>query len=390
MAGMGASEQPDTFSRLHTRWMLLTATVEVVLLAGFVWGDRALAGVDRPGLSGAAVLLAYLAMVWTPAGLIYAGVLAGLHHHVIHRLPARFHLRDARRGDVRESFAWAVRRGILAGALAGAVVVTHRVAGDAWPYPAVALLIAYECLATTCRAPLVGSEPFLCPEPLHRFAVEQGVEDLSIRVQPSGEGDDPAPARYQEPSGRPTIFLADQVVETISPTELIAVFAHELGHHGMGHVRQDTIVRALTHVALVLCLWPILEHFVPDGRTARAAIRTVPIVLATAWALRASLSPVQLALQRRQERQAHGWALQATRDPGAYLSAMRKVAEMTCMTGEPTWWEKAFFVTHPSLAEVEAQTRRWAKENAVPLRAGKNVVDCVEGMTKDELMTKPE
>jgi STE24 endopeptidase len=72
-------------------------------------------------------------------------------------------------------------------------------------------------------------------------------------------------------------------------------------------------------------------------------------------------SPIGNALSRRHERQADSYAVSATGNPGAFSSALRKLAEKNLADPEPHPVIEFLFYSHPSISRrltlVEAMTR---------------------------------
>ena len=122
------------------------------------------------------------------------------------------------------------------------------------------------------------------------------------------------------------ILVSDTMLEQYTDDEIEVVLAHELGHH----VYHD-IWRALAlETALIL-----LGFFAADITIRALGVQVglesltdpagVPLLVGAAGAVSLVLLPFGLALSRRHERRADRFALDLTSNPGAFVSAMRRL-----------------------------------------------------------------
>jgi len=177
-------------------------------------------------------------------------------------------------------------------------------------------------------------------QPLRQLAAEHGLERLNLIVAPpadDGEGqperlaDQPALAQYIPTRGRATFVFTRSLVKLLDAAALRAVFAHELAHWRLGHSRKTILAHMGGRLACVLAVASVLEWMRPAG-----AATLVPTALLL-WALTWTLATLLLrAYMRRQERQAHAWAVQTTGDPGTYVDALERIAGHNGYR-EPTW-----------------------------------------------------
>ncbi|HOD79938.1 MAG: hypothetical protein BWX88_02777 [Planctomycetes bacterium ADurb.Bin126] len=191
-------------------------------------------------------------------------------------------------------------------------------------------------------------------QPLRQLAAEHGLERLNLVVAPpadDGEGqperlaDQPALAQYIPTRGRATFVFTRSLVKLLDAAALRAVFAHELAHWRLGHSRKTILAHMGGRLACVLAVASVLEWMRPAG-----AATLVPTALLL-WALTWTLATLLLrAYMRRQERQAHAWAVQTTGDPGTYVDALERIAGHNGYR-EPTWLGRLLDES-PSPAEV--------------------------------------
>jgi STE24 endopeptidase len=71
------------------------------------------------------------------------------------------------------------------------------------------------------------------------------------------------------------------------------------------------------------------------------------------------LLPFGLALSRRHERRADRFALDLTSNPGAFVSAMRRLGAQNLAEDRPSRLVEWLFYSHPPLEERLAAARAW-------------------------------
>jgi len=152
--------------------------------------------------------------------------------------------------------------------------------------------------------------------------------------------------------GSRRVLLSDTLLSRYPPEEIEVVLAHELGHHRLRHIG---IGLALSAAAAGL------SCFVVD-RWARAAMPRLGIAgfqdLAALALIGFGLSVAGLLLMpftqwvsRRLERQADRFALEQTRDPAAFIAAMRRLAEQNLAEQNPPLWVEWLLYDHPPISK---------------------------------------
>jgi hypothetical protein len=76
--------------------------------------------------------------------------------------------------------------------------------------------------------------------------------------------------------------------------------------------------------------------------------------------------PLMQWILRRHERQANQWLLYAANDPSALLAAYEALHVRLGCGGEPSRWQRLWFASHPSLADVRRQAQRFQQIHAKP------------------------
>ena len=71
--------------------------------------------------------------------------------------------------------------------------------------------------------------------------------------------------------------------------------------------------------------------------------------------------PIINLISRYQERLADRKALEMTRKPAAFVSALRRLCVQNLAEYRPSWLNEVLFHTHPSVAQRISEAQRWAK-----------------------------
>ena len=156
------------------------------------------------------------------------------------------------------------------------------------------------------------------------------------------------------------ILIADTMLAEYSEDEIEVVLAHELAHH----VHRDIWTGILAETALTLAGF-YLAHRVLDaagpwfGLTGPADPAGVPLLLLTAGAVSIVLLPLALSLSRRHERRADQFALDLTRKPAAFVSAMKRLGAQNLAESKPSRIVQWLFYSHPPLEERIEAALRW-------------------------------
>jgi Zn-dependent protease with chaperone function len=87
----------------------------------------------------------------------------------------------------------------------------------------------------------------------------------------------------------------------------------------------------------------------------------IPLLALTAGAVSLVLTPLALALSRRHERRADRFALELTANPGAFISAMRRLGAQNLAEENPTRLVRWLFHSHPPLDERLAFAKEWKR-----------------------------
>jgi STE24 endopeptidase len=157
------------------------------------------------------------------------------------------------------------------------------------------------------------------------------------------------------------IVLFDTLIAQLSPEELEAVLAHEIGHYRRGHVPRMIAMSAVSLlVAFAAIAWLARSPwfntafgFPPDELAPSFLLFGLLSGLVTFW-----FSPLTHLLMRRYEYQADAFARDAMGGPQAMIGALRKLAQknLTNLTPHPLF--SGFFYSHPTIVERERALMR--------------------------------
>ncbi len=133
------------------------------------------------------------------------------------------------------------------------------------------------------------------------------------------------------------ILVSDTMLDQYSDDEIEVVLAHELGHH----VHHDIWRGLALEIGLILlgCFaadWGLRRLGPLVGLEGLADPAGVPLVAAAAGAVSLVLLPFGLALSRRHERRADRFALDLTKNPNAFVTAMRRLGAQNLAEEQPS------------------------------------------------------
>jgi STE24 endopeptidase len=155
------------------------------------------------------------------------------------------------------------------------------------------------------------------------------------------------------------VLLGDTLLDQFTPEEIEVVFAHELGHHVLGHMKKMIVSSVLMTAAGFWIVDQALRHTAQALGYPRfddpAALPLLMFVLTVFGLL---LSPAQNALSRYFERQSDLYALSRTKRPEAYRSAFTKLARMNKADPDPHPLKVWLFDDHPPIRERLAMADR--------------------------------
>lgn len=148
------------------------------------------------------------------------------------------------------------------------------------------------------------------------------------------------------------ILVSDTMLEQYSDDEIEVVLAHELAHHVHGDIWKGLAFEtALILVGFLAASW-VLQLSAPlAGLRGPSDIAGLPILLLAAGAVSLVMVPAAHAMSREHERRADRFALALTKNPPAFISAMRRLAAQNLAEEEPSQLVQWLFHSHPPIRE---------------------------------------
>jgi Zn-dependent protease with chaperone function len=257
--------------------------------------------------------------------------------------------------------------GLILGALAASIIYFFiRLAPDSWWLPAGAIF-ALLIVGLANLGPVLLLPLFYTVKPLDREALRARLMILADRASARVLGvyewglaakTKKANAALTGIAGTRRILVSDTMLADYSEDEIEVVLAHELAHHVHGDIWKGLIFESVL----------ILGGFFASARVLRAwvgwlnlsgpdDIAGVPLLLLTAGAVSLVMVPAAHAMSRRYERRADRFALKLTRNPTAFISAMRRLAAQNLAEEHPSKIVEWLFYSHPPIRERVASAQ---------------------------------
>jgi glycerophosphoryl diester phosphodiesterase/Zn-dependent protease with chaperone function len=184
--------------------------------------------------------------------------------------------------------------------------------------------------------------------------------------------------------GTRRILLSDTLLADYSDDEIEVVLAHELSHH----VHHD-LWRAVGVQTALLVGGFYIAHLALGRLAEPLALRGVddpagmPLLMLVGGVWSFACLPLANALSRSHERRADRYALELTRQPEAFISAMKRLSQQNMAEEHPSRIVQWLFYSHPPIRERIESARRWAAHNAarvaglllVVLMSGSSMLD---------------
>ncbi|CAN5816590.1 M48 family metallopeptidase [soil metagenome] len=194
-------------------------------------------------------------------------------------------------------------------------------------------------------------------ERLQALAAQTGVEVAGVMTMDMSRRTSKANAFFAGLGPTRRIVLADTLVERFSPDEIEVIVAHEIAHQSNRDLWRFIALGAVFTLATGFVTDWVAGAFLRRwgrellGTRDLADIRSLPALGFFFSIASLLLTPVQLAYSREIERRADAFALALTRNPEAFSSAMKKLAETNLADPSPSRLRVWLLYSHPSIAE---------------------------------------
>jgi STE24 endopeptidase len=162
------------------------------------------------------------------------------------------------------------------------------------------------------------------------------------------------------------VFLTDTLISKLSPDEVEAIVAHELGHCALHHVAKRIFAQGVVFSAIFGCMSFAVHHglvwFAGD------AFSWTDLTLLPGFFLywtcgRAYGNILVAAISRRQEKEADLYSWKLTGHPESFITGMQKLSDNNLIVFDrSSEWRYA----HPATAERLAAAEKFLRENGGP------------------------
>jgi STE24 endopeptidase len=213
----------------------------------------------------------------------------------------------------------------------------------------------------TNLAPVLLLPIFYSVKPLDREALRARLLALAERAGARvlgayewglGEKTRKANAALAGLGGTRRILVSDTMLAEFSDDEIEVVLAHEIAHHVHGDIWKGIAFESTLIVAGFYLASLVLQLMAgPAGLRGVDDVAGLPLLLLAAGAVSLVMVPAAHAMSRGFERKADRFALSLTRNPGAFISAMRRLGAQNLAEENPSKIVQWLFHSHPPIRE---------------------------------------
>jgi STE24 endopeptidase len=229
-----------------------------------------------------------------------------------------------------------------------------------WWVPAAAVF-ALVIIGLANLAPLVLLPLFYTVKPLTKESLRARLVTLGERAGARvldayewglGEKTSKANAALTGIGSSRRILVSDTMLEQYSEDEIEVVLAHELAHHVHGDIWKGIAFEAALILAGFFAAAQLLVLVAPiAGLHGPSDLAGLPLLLLAAGAVSLVMMPAAHAMSRAHERSADRFALDLTRNPVAFVSAMKRLGAQNLAEDEPSQLVQWLFYSHPPIRE---------------------------------------
>ena len=148
------------------------------------------------------------------------------------------------------------------------------------------------------------------------------------------------------------ILVSDTMLAEFPDEEIEVVLAHEIAHHVHGDIWKGIAFESVLIVAGFYLASQVLHAMAgPIGLRGVGDVAGLPLLLLAAGAVSLVMVPAAHAMSRNFERKADRFALDLTRNPSAFISAMRRLSAQNLAEEHPSRIVQWLFYSHPSVRD---------------------------------------
>jgi STE24 endopeptidase len=193
---------------------------------------------------------------------------------------------------------------------------------------------------------------------LHGLAGRAGMPVLGVYTWRMADKTRKANAALAGLGATRRILISDTLLAEHSDDEIEVVLAHELAHHVHRDLWSSLAMEGLLLAASLYAADRVLDRAAGAfGLMGKTDIAALPLLVLSAAAVMLLLRPLANALSRLQEHRADRYALNATGNTAAFISAMKRLGEQNLAEEQPPRLVQLLFCTHPPMAARIAAAR---------------------------------
>lgn len=258
---------------------------------------------------------------------------------------------------------------VLFGAVGASIVYWAIRSSQDWWWAIASAVFAVVMVGIVHLAPVVLMPMFYTFKPLDRPALTERLLALARRARTHIGGvyewalsahTKKANAALAGMGRTRRILLSDTLLADYSDDEIEVVLAHELSHH----VHHD-LWRGVAFQSFLLFVAFFIAHLALRTWWDRLALRGIddpaglPLLMLVVGGCSLVFMPLANALSRTHERRADRYALDATQQPAAFISAMKRLSQQNLAEEYPSRLVQWLFYSHPPIRERIDAARAW-------------------------------
>ena len=360
-------DKATRYHRLKRRAAIVSMVLSAVLLGGLVatgWSgalrnsaEDAAVRFAPPSLHAAATVLVYVVLL----SVVNEAIGAPLAFYSGLLLERRYGLSNETLRSWCRDRAKAFAIGVALGSGAAELIYwLIRASPDRWWLPG-GVLFTLLIVGLTNLAPVLLLPLFYPVKPLGRDALRARLLALAERAGARVLGayewgvahkTKTANAALAGLGATRRILVSDTMLSEYSDDEIEVVLAHEIAHHVHGDIWKGILFNGgLVLAGFYLASRVLQWAAVPAGLRSVDDVAGLPLLLLAAGAVSLVMVPVSHAMSRALERSADRFALDLTRNPGAFVSAMRRLGAQNLAEEHPSRLVQWLFYSHPPIRD---------------------------------------
>jgi len=249
---------------------------------------------------------------------------------------------------------------VLGGGAAELIYWCIRLSPDRW-WLSAGMVFALLIIGLTNLAPVILVPLFYSVKPLDREALRTRLLALADRAGARvlgayewglGTKTRKANAALAGLGGTRRILVSDTMLAEYSDDEIEVVLAHEIAHHVHGDIWKGILFESVLILAGFYLASQVLHALTGAAKLRGVSdVAGLPLLLLAAGVVSVVMVPVAHAMSRAFERSADRFALDLTRNPGAFISAMRRLAAQNLAEENPSRIVRWLFYSHPPIRD---------------------------------------